>query len=220
MPAEAPLSRGVVAIVLAAGRSARMGSERNKLVEEVAGRPLVAWPVDALLEAGIERVIVVTGFEAERVRAALGERLCSFVDHAGWAEGMGSSLACAVRAVLAGPTRPDAILISVGDLPGLRAEHVATVLAAARDASGRIPAERIVLPTHAGRRGHPVSFGSDWFDALAQLAGDEGARSLLRAHPDRIVEVEVADAGCLRDVDTPDDLNAARSGSGDLFGPG
>lgn len=214
MSAEAPLSRAVVAIVLAAGRSARMGSDRNKLVEEVASRPLVAWPVEALRGAGIERIVVVTGFEAERVEAALVGRDCLFVHHAGWAEGMGSSLACGVRWILDGPERPEAILVSVGDLPGLRAVAVAAVLAAARDASGRIPADRIALPTHAGRRGHPVVFGQDAFDALSRLGGDEGARSILREAAARVVEVEVADPGCLRDVDTPAELAEARAQPG------
>ncbi|MFO0688342.1 MAG: nucleotidyltransferase family protein [Myxococcota bacterium] len=211
MSPEAPLTGAVVAIVLAAGRSARMGSERNKLVEEVGGRPLIAWPVDALRGAGIERIVVVTGFEAERVEAALAGRGCTFVHHAGWAEGMGSSLACGARRILAGPERPEAILVCVGDLPGLRADSVVAVLAAVHDGNGRFPADRIALPTLAGRRGHPVLFGGDHFDALTPLGGDEGARSILRAHAAHVVEVEVDDPGCLRDVDTPAELAEARA---------
>jgi molybdenum cofactor cytidylyltransferase len=199
-------------VVLAAGRSARMGAERNKLVEAIAGRPLVAWPVDAMLEAGVDPVLVVTGFEAERVRAALAGRPCRFVQHEGWSEGMGSSLACAATEMLGWESRHEAILLCVGDLPGIRAAHVAAVVGAARDEKGRIDPKRIVVSTFEGRRGHPVLFGSGWLAALAQLAGDEGARQLVRANAAQVVEVEQRDNACLRDVDSPADLDAARAG--------
>lgn len=201
---------GVVGLVLAAGRSARMGAARNKLVEDVGGRPLVAWPIDALLEAGIAEIFVVTGFEAERVQAALAGRGCRFVHHAGWAEGMGSSLACGARAVVASGLEVEALLVCVGDLPGLRADHVAPVVAAAREAGGRIVPERIVVPAFEGRSGHPVLFGAGWLRRLAQLTGDEGARSLVREAAARVVRVAQPDAGGLTDVDTPEALEAAR----------
>lgn len=201
---------GVVAIVLAAGRSARMGADCNKLVEDVGGRPLIAWPVDALREAGLEAIVVVTGFEAERVEAALAGRGCRFVRHAGWAEGMGSSLACGARAVAASDPGVEAVLVCVGDLPGLRAAHVAPVLAAARGADGRIAPERIVVPGLDGRSGHPVLFGAGWLARLARLAGDEGARALVREQAERVVRVAQPDAGGLADVDTPAALASAR----------
>jgi molybdenum cofactor cytidylyltransferase len=203
----------VFGLVLAAGRSARMGGAGNKLVEAVGGRPLVAWPVDALGEAGVDAVYVVTGFEAERVQAALAGRACRFVEHAGWAEGMGSSLAFGVRAIADGEEAVEAVLVCVGDLPGLRAAHVASILAAARDPDGRIAPERIVLPVFAGRAGHPVLFGAGWLARLAALEGDEGARSLVREQAGRVVRVEQPDAGVCGDVDTPDALEAARRGA-------
>lgn len=203
-------------IVLAAGCSARMGPERNKLVEPVAGRPLVAWPVDALLEAGIDPVVVVVGFEADRLRTALRGRPCRFVEHAQWSEGMGSSLARAMRALIAELPLPDAVLVCVGDLPGLRAADVARVVEAARrDArdDGAIDPDRIVVPVFEGRRGHPVCFGARHFAALAQSTGDEGARSLLEQNADRVLRIEVANEAILRDVDTPTDLESARKQS-------
>jgi len=223
----------IAAIVLAAGDSSRMGPERNKLLESIDGRPLVAWPVDALLEAGIDPVVVATGFEAERVREALGGRPCRFVHHAGWAEGMGSTLARVVGALLeaapaaiaesAGPTLPaprtpptlpglDAVLVCVGDLPALRSAHVRAVVAAAREPDGGIAADRIVVPVHAGRSGHPVLFGAAHLPALARLRGDEGGRSILAANRGSVRRLELEDDAILRDVDTPAEMAEAVSG--------
>jgi len=203
----------VAGIVLAAGDSSRMGPERNKLVERIAGRPLVAGPVDALIEAGIEPVFVVVGFEAERVRAALAGRSCRFVENADWQAGMGSSLACAMRELIGGSPLPDAVLVCVGDLPGLRASDVVRVVEAARREArdgGGIDPDRIVLPVFAGRRGHPVCFGARHFAALARSSGDEGGRALLEQNTDAVLRVELGNETILHDVDTPTDLAAAR----------
>jgi molybdenum cofactor cytidylyltransferase len=191
-----------------------MGPERNKLVEPIAGRPLVAWPVDACLEAGIDPVLVVTGFEAERVRLALGERDCRYVQHAGWSEGMGSTLARGMQALRALSPRSDAVLVCVGDLPGLRAAHVKAILDAVWAAGGNrgsIPPEVLVVPTHGARRGHPVLFGASYFAALERLTGDEGARKILEQHKSKIRPVDLATEAILQDVDTPADLAEARS---------
>jgi len=191
-----------------------MGPERNKLVEPIAGRPLVAWPVDAFLEAGVETVLVVTGFEAKRVRSALGDRGCRCVDHAGWSEGMGSTLAHGMKELRMLSPKPDAVLVCVGDLPGLRAEHVAAIVEAARTAGEdhrTIPPEVLVVPTHGARRGHPVLFGSSYFAALERLNGDEGARKILEQNESNIRLVELATQAILQDIDTPADLAEARS---------
>lgn len=210
MSAQAAVIRAA-GLVLAAGNSSRMGSAHNKLVEAVAGRPLVAWPVDALVEAGIGPVVVVTGFEAERIRSALGGRACRFVHHEAWPEGMGSSLAHGARAILALTPLPAAVLVSVGDLPGLRAQHVERILAAARAPEGTIDPACIAIPTHRGRRGHPVLFGSNHFLALTRLTGDRGGRSIFEANEQDVRTVEVDDDAVLRDVDTPTELGAARA---------
>lgn len=204
----------VAAIVLAAGRSARMGPERNKLVEPIADRPLVAWPVDAFLEAGVETVLVVTGYEADRVRSALGERSCRYLHHPEWSEGMGSTLARGMQELLALSPASDAVLVCVGDLPGLRAVHVAAIVEAARIGgrdSRTIPPEVVVVPTQGARRGHPVLFGSSYFAALERLAGDEGARKILERNESNIRSVELATEAILQDIDTPADLAEARS---------
>ncbi len=209
----------IAGIVLAAGNSSRMGPARNKLVEQIAGRPLVAGPVDALLAAGIEPVLVVTGFEGDRVRSSLGERACQFVRHEAWAEGMGSSLAHGAQAILALAPTPEAVLVCVGDLPGLRAQHVERVVEAAHAGSGGIDPLRIVIPTHRSHRGHPVLFGALHFSALARLTGDQGGRSILDANEAHVCTVELDDDAILRDIDTPAELGMAQVASRGREGP-
>lgn len=200
----------IVGIVLAAGASRRMGAGRNKLLEEVAGRPIVAAPISALEDAGLPRIVVVVGHEAERLRAAMRQRpALTFVENPRWEEGMGSSLAAAARAIAEDDAGSVAgVLVVVGDLPRLDAAVVRPVVDAFRSASSP---GRICLPVFEGRDGHPVLFGARHFPALAALRGDRGARAVIDAHEAETVRVEVAHDGILRDVDTPEALASARA---------
>ena len=184
-----------------------MGPEANKLTTLLDGKALVAGPVDAMREAGIKSVHVVTGYEADAVRAALAGRDCKFIHHVGWAVGMGSSLSAGIRGLLASDD-PVGLLVSVGDLPGLHPEWLGALCETflASDA-----ADCICVPTCRGRFGHPVLFGAAHFPALAGLTGDRGGQSILRAHPECLREVLVDDDAILRDLDTPADFEAWRS---------
>ncbi|MCA9504421.1 MAG: nucleotidyltransferase family protein, partial [Myxococcales bacterium] len=197
---------GVIGLVLAAGASTRMGPTNNKLVEEVDGRAIVRRPVEAMLEAGVPTVLVVAGFEAERVEAALAGLACRVLRQAGWPARRRSALAVGARADAR--RGPSALLVCVGDLPGLRAEHVRPLLDAVPEAE---LARRIVVPTHAGRRAHPVLFGASFLPALEALEGEVGGRAVIEANPAAVVEVAIADDAGLRDVDTPEALRAARA---------
>lgn len=219
MPSKAKLAAGhaarVAGLVLAAGRSARMGASTNKLTVEVDGLPLIAWPVEAMAGAGIQSPLVVTGFESEAVRAALAGRECVFSHHEDWRAGMGASLAFGVAQIMAeerrGKKRWDALLIGLGDLPGLRASEVEGILAAA---SSEAMQEQIVIPSFQGRRGHPVLFGRAFWPALAALSGDEGAKAILAAAGEAVVDVEAETDSILADLDTPEDLAAWRARKG------
>ena len=186
------------ALVLAAGSSTRYG-DRNKLIEMLEGKALVAHSVDAALGAGLGPVQVVTGANPEAVRQALGGREVSFVHHADHARGMGSSLAAGARSIAAA----EGLAVLLGDMPWVRASHVQQVYEtfAAQGASRR--AQLICLPTFGGQRGHPVLFGSEHFPALRTLDGDTGARALVASSD--VVEVGMADDAVLRDIDRGDD---------------
>jgi len=202
-------TRSVAGLVLAAGGSRRMGDGTNKLLEEVGGKPLVLWPVDALLGAGIDPVLVVLGHEASRVRALVADRGVVFVEHDEWARGMAGSIARGARELERLGTDCQGLAVVLGDLPALRASHVRLVVRAFASA----PAGSICLPVHAGRRGHPVLFDRSYLGELATLTGEGGARPILDRHGDRVLEVEVSSDAVLADVDTPAALLRVRAGA-------
>ena len=196
---------GVAAIVLAAGQSRRMGDD-NKLLAEVDGRPMVMHVVDAMLASRAAPVIVVTGHEAERVRAVLGDRPVEWRHNPDYAEGLSTSL----RAGLDALPEVEGVLVALGDMPRIRAAQVDRLIAAFHPTEGRA----IVVPTVRGKRGNPVLFAGRFVPEMRQVSGDVGARHLIGAHADELVEIEMDDDAALLDIDTPAALAALRE-SGD-----
>jgi molybdenum cofactor cytidylyltransferase len=183
-----------------------MGPEINKLIQPIGGKPLLAWSVDAMLEAGVDPVVVVTGYEAESVRAALAPRPCRFIEHAGWAQGLGSSIARGAASIAPGDV--DAVILCLGDLPGIQAADVERLLAAEPPELLR---DRILVPVWDGQRGHPVVFGSGFLPALSALTGDQGARRILDRNADAVTEIESTNADIREDLDTPGDFDRWRA---------
>ena len=187
----------IAAVILAAGRGERMGG--GKLLAEVAGRPMVALAVEAALAAGLDPVVVVTGWQAEAVERVLPAGRVSVVRNPDFAAGMAGSL---VRGVAALPADADAAMVMLADMPQVGADHL-------RRIAGAFTGRGIVVPVSGGRRGNPVLFARSFFAEIAGLSGDRGARSLLAAHAGEIREV-ATDGAVLFDVDTPLDHLRAR----------
>lgn len=191
----------VTAIVLAAGKSSRMGS--NKLLADVNGEPMIRRTVTAIMQAA-DRTIMVTGRDSELIEAAVGGMGVSFVHNPDFAEGLSTSLKCGVASLT---PDTDAALIALGDMPLVTPDTVRRLIAAYNPAEHR----SICVPVHKGERGNPVLWGRQHFEALAGLEGDKGARVLFRTHSDDIVEVEMLDEAVLMDADTPEALERIRS---------
>ena len=197
----------IVGLILAAGASRRMGPERNKLILRIGDRPLLRRVVDVFRDAEVAPLFVVLGHQADAVEPTLGGGI-DVIRHEDWAQGMGSSIARGVSSIEAAH-HPDAFLLCVGDLPGLRASAVRSV----RDVFVREGnADSIVVPTFEGSEGHPVLFGRSHAKTLAALQGDLGARKILEANASSVIRVPVADDGILRDVDTPEALGDWQDG--------
>ncbi len=183
-------------IVLAAGLSRRMGGP-NKLLQPYRGKRLLA---HALKIAGafdfIDR-IAVTGRDAAEVQALAGAYDFRCVHNPHFAEGLGGSIAAAARAL-----NPEAggVFIALGDMPDIGGEVY-------RALAENFAHRAILAPLHKGLRGHPVLFCASYITELSALSGDEGARSLLRRHALRLTEVETANPGVLRDLDTQEDFD-------------
>jgi molybdenum cofactor cytidylyltransferase len=195
---QAEAESRVGAIVLAAGRSLRM-ARCNKLLMEVAGKPVIRCVVDALAATGIDPIAVVTGYESDRLRAALAELPVDIVENPDYSQGMSSSLRAGLNALEESVS--DA-LICLGDMPWVEPGDLRRIIAAGEEPGGR----RICVPVHHGRRGNPVLWARSFFPALKLLRGDRGAKDLMAAYADAVVEVESATDGVLRDVDTVADL--------------
>lgn len=190
----------VAAVVLAAGRSSRMGAA-NKLTAELHGTPLVSRAVDAALASRAAPVVVVTGHAAEDVRRALADRPIVFIHNPDHARGLSTSLRAGLASL---GTGFEGAMICLGDMPLLHAGHLDAVIEAF-EASGK---KQVIVPVHAGRSGNPVLWPADCFDELARLTGDVGGRSLLDALGDRVRTVPISDDGVLVDVDTEAELAA------------
>lgn len=196
------LRKGIAAVVLAAGRSARMAGA-NKLTAPVDGKPMVRHAVEAALAAGAEPVVVVTGHDVHAVRAALAGLPVRFVHNPRFGGGLSTSVVAGIGTL---PDSARAALVLLGDMPRVTAAHVSRVIAAfeAKPAD-----DAIYVPVFGGQRGNPVLWGRRHFAAMQALTGDAGARVLVAVHAEAVREIEMEDDGVLFDIDTPDALRAA-----------
>lgn len=195
-PAAAPGPR-IAALVLAAGRSSRMGAD-NKLLAEVDGIPMALRAVNAARASRAAGVVAVVGHQAAEVGAMLCGSGATIVDNPDYAQGMSASLR---RGIAALPADVDAVLVVLGDMPRITAAHLDRLIAAFDPAD---PA--IVVPERDGRRGNPILWPREFFAAMCALTGDQGARGLLERYPERIRRVAIDDEAIFLDVDRPEDL--------------
>ncbi len=199
---ESAIGRRVAAIVLAAGRSTRMGGP-NKLLADIGGRPMVRIVVDQVLASRARPVIVVTGHQRERVEAALSGLAVTFVHNANFADGLSTSLKAGISAL---PTQADGAVVCLGDMPHVDAALIDRLIGAFDPERGAL----VVVPTIAGKRGNPVVWSRRFFPDLASLDGNVGARHLIAGYQEAVVEVPT-DKGALVNVDTPDALDAVKA---------
>jgi molybdenum cofactor cytidylyltransferase len=187
-------------VVLAAGRSTRFSADSaSKLLAPVAGVPLVRLAVVAAVDANVGEVVVVTGDRASDVGAALDGVPVRIVHEPAFADGMARSLACGVRAI----ARADAVMIGLGDQPGMRPDAYRRI-----EHRWRASGAPIVVPRYMGSAvpSHPTLFDASLFPELLALEGDVGARGVIARHAHRVAE-EALDWAAPEDVDTLEDLD-------------
>ena len=201
---EADGNRHVSAVVLAAGRSTRMGGP-NKLLAELDGKKLVRMVTEQALASKAKEVIVVTGHQAELVEKALAGLNVKFVRNPDFAHGLASSVKAGISAV---PKPADGAVICLGDMPMISAGLIDHLIEAFAPDRGNL----ISVPVSGGRRGNPVLWSRRFFNELMALDGDIGARHLIAKHNEAVAEVPVEGDGAFLDIDTPQALEAARSG--------
>lgn len=194
----------IAAIVLAAGRSTRMG--HFKLLADLGGVPMVRRVVETVRAARVTEVIVVSGHDATAVEAALAGLGVRLVDNPRFAEGLATSLGVGLAAVA---PETDGVLVALGDMPQVTTATLDALIAAF------VPGE-VVVPVSGGEIGNPILWPRAAFADMARLTGDAGARRLLPAFDGHVRRVDVGDPGIFADVDTPEALAEVRT----RLGPG
>jgi molybdenum cofactor cytidylyltransferase len=188
----------VAGVVLAAGRSARMGSPKALL--DFLGLPFVVRILEALEALEVKTRVVVLGPDAPRIQPVLAGHDCMIVENPEPETGPIASLRGALRALQ--PLQPSAVLVWPVDLPHVRVTTVERMLEVHRRMGAKV-----VVPALAERRGHPVIWGSAMFAELLESpdATREGARAVLRKHRRKVVSVPVDDPAVIDEVNTPED---------------
>jgi molybdenum cofactor cytidylyltransferase len=195
---ELEKAQRIAAVILAAGRSTRMGGP-NKLLAEIGGRPLVRIAAEEALASHARPVIVVTGHQRDKVEAALAGLDVKRVHNPDFAEGLSTSVRAGLAAV---PDEVDGAIVCLGDMPQVTAPLIDKLVAAFDPERGAL----VVVPTIDGKRGNPVVWARRFFPELMTLDGDIGARHLIGRYPEAVSEVALADSAALTDVDTPEAL--------------
>lgn len=204
VPVEADGNRSIAAVILAAGRSTRMGGP-NKLLAELNGKTLVRIVAEQALASKASPVIVVTGHQGTEVEAALGGLDVKFVKNPDFAEGLATSVKAGINAV---PESADGVVVCLGDMPLIDAKLIDRLVEVFAPDRGSL----IVVPVAGGRRGNPVLWSRRFFPELMALDGDIGARRLIAQHAEALAEVEVEGKSAFLDIDTPEMLADARQG--------
>lgn len=197
-------NRNVAAIVLAAGRSTRMGGP-NKLLADLSGKKLVRIAAEQARASKASEVIVVTGHQAELVEQALQGLSVRLVRNSELGGGLASSVKAGIAAV---PATADGALICLGDMPLIDTALIDRLIEAFDPDRGSL----VVVPVADGRRGNPVLWSRRFFAELLMLDGDTGARHLIAKHGEAVTEVPVDGQSAFLDIDTPQALEAVRRG--------
>ena len=197
-PEKEVIATDVTAIILAAGRSTRMGGP-NKLLAQIGGKPLVRIVAEQALASRAESVVVVTGHQYEQVAEALRGLDVTFVRNPDYAEGLATSLKTGIKAV---PASSGAAIVCLGDMPLVGSGLIDRLIEAFAPERGGL----ITIPVADGRRGNPVLWSRKLFKELLALEGDIGARHVIMQHCEMVVEVPATGVSAFLDIDTPEAL--------------
>jgi len=192
----------IVGIILAAGKSERMG--RPKTLLPFAGETVLGAVYKRLKSSSLNAVRVVLGHRAQEILKKVELPDEEVVINTDYEQGMLSSVKAALKT--AESLHPRGVLLYPVDHPDVSLKAIERLLEGFRS-SGKA----IVLPLFQGRRGHPVLFGSELFAELLAAPPDVGARQVVRSNPDKILEIEVGEPGVVLDIDTPEDFMRLQS---------
>jgi len=190
----------IVAVVLSAGESSRMG--RPKALLPIGGKSFIETILTALRQTRIAKILVVLGHNAEELKTQLETLPITILINSEYRLGQLSSLQVAVRHLMGLPDSKgvDGMLVHLVDHP-----YVNPALVDRMIESFYTSRKLIVVPRYLSRRGHPVIFSASLFGELLQAPLDQGAKAVVNAHRQDTLELETDDAGVTIDIDTPEE---------------
>jgi CTP:molybdopterin cytidylyltransferase MocA len=171
-----------------------MGTQ--KLLLPLAGQSLISRVVGEVTAGGVGHLVVVVSTNATAIKQELSKQSVVFVTNPDPNSEMLSSVRCGLRAL---PKECEAAMIVLGDQPRINSTLVRDLVGKYRESGG------IVVPAYRGRRGHPTLISSKYFDEVLTQFDDVGLHGLLKAYPDEVHELEIADPSTLDDIDHPED---------------
>jgi molybdenum cofactor cytidylyltransferase len=190
----------IVAVVLSAGESSRMG--RAKAFLPFEGKTFIEVIVNALKRSRVGEIIVVLGHKADETRPRIELLPVTPLINPDYKNGQLSSLQVAIRHLMgsAASANIDGVLVHLVDHPYINPALVDRMIE-----SFYASQKLIVLPRYRSRRGHPVIFSASLFGELLQAPLNEGAKAVVNAHRQDTLELETDEAGVIIDIDTPDE---------------
>ena len=194
----------LAAVILSGGASSRMGSPKALLAYQ--GRPFLEHLLEVTTHSRIGVRRVVLGAHAEPIAKNIHLAADEIVINDEWEQGQLSSIQAAIRSLPAGT---DGLLLCLIDHPLISAALVDELIEQFYAAP-----KKIVLPVHKSRRGHPVIFPAHLYDELLQAPLDKGARAVVWAHANEVLQVPTEEEGCVLNLNDPDTLHRATGGAG------
>ncbi len=189
----------ISAIILAAGESRRMGVQ-NKLLLQIDSEVLIRKFVKSVSNSLVDAVLVVVGFEAEKIKAVLHDQSVKFVENPSYEEGMTTSIQSGVKA---SSNESTGLMICLADMPFAETSDLNLLIQAFNDYQST-ESSLIIVPVFQGKRGNPVLFSEVFRDKILTHKG-EGCREIVRQFPHYVKEVSMENDNLLRDIDTPED---------------
>jgi len=185
----------ICAIVLAAGCSSRMGTQ--KLLLPFGKSTVISHIVNQILQSKVQRTYVVTGHQGERITKELSDKQVNIINNPEYKTGMLSSVRAGIRDI---PHEYDAILITLGDHPSITTNLIDEMIQEFSQTN-----KKIIVPKYNDKRGHPILFSSIFKDEILSNFDDVGLRGLLRVHENQVFEMKVSDSSVVSDMDYPED---------------
>ena len=195
----------ITGILLAAGASRRMGSQ-NKLLSDLNGKTMIEVVATELVNSKLSHIIVVTGHESEKIKAALTSLDLNFIHNHEYQRGLSTSLKTALEII---PKDTDGIIVCLGDMPLIKAMHIDKLI----DAFNPIEGNSICVPVYGRKRGNPIVWSNEYLTQIRSIDGDIGAKNILDEHIEQITEVPMEENAVLFDIDTPEHLDNYKESS-------